>query len=156
MKSIYEFLLKNKTEKHIPVYQYSPKTRRELKTTIEQLLDGGITDLNCIDVSAVTEMDELFSGLHPEEIDISEWDMSRVSNTYSMFWGCSKMTCDIENWDVSAITDMRFMFGACRKFCCDLSAWNISPNAKMDYAFDDCTTLRDNGMIPSWFHGIIQ
>ena len=71
-------------------YNYHPKDKDELHEIIKQLLDerGNDADLNDIDTSAVTDMSDLFSGLDPYNIDISNWDVSNVTSMDSMFMNC--------------------------------------------------------------------
>ena len=72
-------------------YEYFPETKKELKTIIVDLLKNGQTDLNCIDVSQITNLEDLFSSINDQgtlvkDIDISEWDVSNVTNMESMFY----------------------------------------------------------------------
>ena len=80
-------------------YKYYPKTKQELIDNINELLSKGITDLNCICTSDITDMSGLFDytcGIKPSEeqqktLDISRWDVSSVTNMKYMFCNCSNM-----------------------------------------------------------------
>ena len=80
---IFEKLRINKDSNKIE-YHYHPKDKEELKSLIDQLIKerGEEADLNDIDVSNVTDMNELFSSKKFNG-DISKWD---VSNVIDMSW----------------------------------------------------------------------
>ena len=67
MKSLVQYLeeklliIQNKTTNH----QYSPETKEELKDIIKQRIkdEGNEVDLNDIDVSGITDMAGLFTGI---------------------------------------------------------------------------------------------
>ena len=64
-----------------------PSTKEELISEIRTRLDSGILDLNSIDTSKITDMEELFADFKNYDlsnIDISEWDVSNVTNMFSM------------------------------------------------------------------------
>ena len=96
-------------------YNYHPKDKDELHEIIKQLLDerGNDADLNDIDVSKITDMSELFSGLNLYNIDISNWDVSNVTDMQRVFYGCENFNSDLSEWDVSNIEDMEAMFYGC-------------------------------------------
>ena len=100
-----------KVQKH----NYHPETKEELRQLIKDLLSerGKNADLNDIDVSEITNMSNLFTGIDIDNIDISEWDVSNVTSMYDMFYGCKKFNSDLSKWDVSKVTDMEFMFADC-------------------------------------------
>ena len=72
--------------KDIKSYNYHPKTINELEELVYNLIKerGYNADLNDIDTSEITDMDELF---------------------YK-----SQFNRDISNWDVSNVKDMSYMF----------------------------------------------
>ena len=174
------FLVNRKLNNRQDKYEYHPKTYDELKDIIIDLLKQGETDLNCIDVSNVTDMSGLFSWINNyiivKDIDISEWDVSNVTNMHSMFYGCTGFNSDLSNWNVSNVTDMGFMFYnckefnsdiskwdvfnvitmavmffGCKKFNSDLSKWDVSKVKTMKDTFTGCTTLKKNNKIPDWY-----
>ena len=71
------------------IYDYSPKTKKELQDIIKQRikLEGKEADLNDIDVSNITDMSSLFNGTDFNG-DISKWNVSNVTYNTNMFKGC--------------------------------------------------------------------
>src|SRR5690554_557597 len=95
--------------------------KRIVRDEIKRL--GNKTDLNHIDVSGVTNMNNLFS----DSIfngDISKWDVRNVIDMLGMFYE-SKFNQDISNWDVGNVRNMYGMFSN-SKFNQDISKWDVS------------------------------
>ena len=98
---------------------------------------GPNANLNHIDVSNVTNMENMFEGSRFNG-DISHWDVSNVTNMNGMFCD-SKFNGDISNWDVSNVTDMRYMFSH-SNFNGDISNWKFNKavdTTKLGYDFTD-------------------
>ena len=140
------------TKSHLHRYTCQPKTKDELKEIIIQRIkdDGPECDLNDIDVSQITNMENLFNAFDKEIFknfngDISRWNVSNVKNMGWMFWECKKFNCDISDWDVSNVEKMISMFYDCEKFNCDLSQWDVSNVKDMRYTFNNCPTQ------PKWY-----
>ena len=128
-----------------------PKNKKELISNIKELIRKGVTDLNCIDTSKITDMSYLFTGElgKIDNINISNWDVSNVTNMKQMFAGYKTFNCDLSNWDVSNVKDMSFMFNGCKEFeGKGLENWDVSNVNYMNYIFDGCTSLKNT---PRWY-----
>ena len=97
-------------------YKYFPQTKEELKSLIQQRIkeEGNEVDLNNIDVSAITDMSELFAYNSDFNGDISSWDVSGVTNMAFMFDGCKFFNRDLSGWDVSKVGYNTLMFYNCQ------------------------------------------
>ena len=62
-------------------YKYFPQTKDELQAIIKHRIrvEGNEVNLNDIDVSAMTDMFELFKDMQNFNGDISGWDVSNVT-----------------------------------------------------------------------------
>ena len=139
--------LKNKSYSSKTEILYTPKTKLELTEIIKKLINSGETNLNCIDVSKIENMNSLFIKYNDiDNIDISEWDVSNVVNMNMMFYKCKKFNCDLSNWDVSNVKTMNGMFDSCENFDCDLSKWDVSNAESMYEMFGNCKKFTGKGL----------
>jgi surface protein len=84
---------------------------------------GNNANLNHLNVSAVTEMNDLF-GASNFNGDISQWDVSSVESMSGMFYG-SKFNGGISDWRTENVKDMTGMF-IDSDFNSDISQWDVS------------------------------
>lgn len=93
-------------------FKYFPQTKEELRDIIEQRIEveGNEVNLNDIDVSAITDMSDLFAYNRDFNGDISDWDVSKVTNMCGMFNGCEFFNQDISNWNVSNVRYHAYTF----------------------------------------------
>ena len=143
MKSLNQFIIESITKNK------SPKNKKELISNIKELIGKGVTDLNCIDTSKITDMSYLFDRelSKIKNINISNWDVSNVENMHSMFIYCENFEGKgLENWDVSNVKDMGHMFDGCKKFDCDLSGWNVINVKNMGDMFANCESFKGKGL----------
>ncbi len=100
---------------------------------------GSATDtygqMNIWDVSAVTDMSDLFSSKTDFNEVISGWNVSKVENMSYMFRRASAFNQDIGGWDVSAVTTMSFMFDEATLFNQNIGQWNVSAVTNMRNMF---------------------
>ena len=122
-----------------PVFSFKNEsiicTDDNIKEIIQEELKqkGDDVSLNHLDVSKVTNMDNLFchymSDVSPQPFnfngDISKWDVSNVVSMYRMFFWCVPLSSDISKWDVSNVKSMKEMFTH-STFSSDISNWNVS------------------------------
>ena len=94
--------------------------KKIVNSEIERL--GNKADLNHIDVSEVTNMEDLFYESNFNG-DISKWDVSNVENMNWMFYN-SPFNQDISSWDVGNVEEMRYMFNI-SQFNQDISSWDV-------------------------------
>ena len=141
-----------------------PTNKQALVDEITRAMNehGNEVDLNYIDTSGITNMDNLFnaSGLTGYNLgafngDISKWDVSKVTNMGSMFSGATSFNKDISAWDVSQVLIMQDMFWGATEFKQNLDAWeprinNILKANGWDRAAE---MFKDSGLadsLPSW------
>ncbi|MBU2902895.1 BspA family leucine-rich repeat surface protein [Maribacter dokdonensis] len=132
----------------------------------------GNASFNDWDVSAITDMTQLFYGCNNFNADISDWDVAKVTSMTNLFannlmfnqnlsnWNVAKVTDmgwmfsgaqsfdkPIGNWNVSSVTDMSGMFQS-SNFNHDISEWNVSNVDKMNYMFGNSSSFDQD--ISSW------
>ena len=155
LQSIIQEKLRLGKDTKVDIYNYHPKTRKELRNILEKRLKTDKNaNLNDIDVSNITDMGPdsinqgLFEGLDPHNIDISEWNVSNVKNMQYMFYDCTNFNSDLSDWDVSNVTDMGAMFAGCENFNADLSSWDVSNVTNMNGMFNGCKNF--NSDLSKW------
>ena len=150
MKNLTKYIsegLKVNSKSKFRKYNYSPKTKDELKELIKQLIKerGNKADLNDIDTSEITDMSYLFDGSDFNG-DISCWNVSNVNNMLYMFYA-SDFNGDISEWDVSKVEDMERMFTN-SIFNGDISKWKVLPTVKMTHMLRYCPLEKNP---PKWY-----
>ena len=138
-------------DKDIPAIDTSRIRQTENLFNNQKSFNG---EINCWDVSNVTDMIVMFSGASSFNQNIGDWDVSNVTSMASMFvatsafnnggnasignWDTSKVKLmgamfglsafnqDIGNWDVSKVTNMNAMFASNTAFNQDLSRWVVT------------------------------
>jgi surface protein len=131
-------------------YEYFPKTNKELKGLVEELISkyGYCVDLNNVCVSYINGFENIFFYEKKFNGDVSEWDVSSGIDFYYMFFECKKFCSDILNWDVSNGIDFRYMFCGCKVFNTDLSKWNVSNIRFFYHMFEECYNF--NSDLSNW------
>jgi len=83
-------------------------------------------NLNCWDVSDVTNMFGAFFSQSNFNERLDCWNTSKVTNMMQMFKSAPNFNQDISAWDTSSVTEMRNMFQYASVFNQDLCDWNIN------------------------------
>lgn len=138
-------------------FKYKVKDFSELVHIIadikQQLYENKVDafNLNWIDISNVTMLDQLFNvGTFNRQYifwDVSDWDTSHVTSMTGTFNGC-KDICDLSKWDTSHVTSMVNMFYECSTFNCNINNWNVSKVTRFDSMFYGCSSFNQD--ISNW------
>lgn len=111
---------------------YKPQTKEELK----KLANDESIHLGDIDVSAITDMSELFERSKRTDFSgIESWDVSRVDDMSCMFEHAEIFNQPLGSWDVSSVENMKCMFNEAKSFNQPLDSWDISKVEDMDSMF---------------------
>ena len=94
------------------------------------------------EVSAVTNMRNMFAYLPSFNQDLSKWDVSRVTDMWFMFARCAAFNQGVSEWKVSKVTDMGYMFSGASAFNQDLSKWDVSAVANMAFMFYEASAFK--------------
>ena len=90
---------------------------------------GAITlygEINTWDVSAITDMSDLFDSKTTFNSDISNWNVSNVTDMTNMFQGATAFNSPINNWDVRKVTNISRMFNFASSFQQPLNLWDLN------------------------------
>ncbi len=117
------------------------------RTELIQMVNNG-EDVTNVDISDITDMNQIFYRAEDFNQDISSWDVSHVTNMRAMFLGAINFNQDISSWDVSNVTDMSSMFRSAVSFNQHLSSWDVSSVTDMHEMFYNAEAF--NGNISSW------
>lgn len=109
-------------------------------------LRGNFTDKP--DLSALTDMTQMFTNAVSFNHDIGDWDVSNVKYMTSMFKGATSFNQDIGNWDVSQVTLMDFIFNRATSFNQYIGNWDVSNVTNMSGMFYGASTFNQD--ISDW------
>ncbi|WP_334086485.1 BspA family leucine-rich repeat surface protein [Helicobacter typhlonius] len=128
--------------------KYQPKNKEEL-IYLAVSKDVALGD---IDVSLITDMAQLFWGLKGVKNlkGIETWNVSNVTNMRLMFSGVKNLNADISGWDVSKVKNMNGMFYN-SNFNQNLDKWQVRSDCDVGYMFKG-TPLEKNP--PKWYKKI--
>ena len=82
--------------------------------------------INTWDVSAITDMSNLFQDKTTFNSDISNWNVSNVTNMTNMFQLATAFNSPINNWDVRKVTNISRMFNFASSFQQPLNLWDLN------------------------------
>ena len=92
-------------------------------------------DIKVWNVSAITDMSNLFQDATTFNSDISDWDTSNVTNMVGIFYGAIAFNQPIVDWDTSSVTDMTQMFRGATAFNQPIVGWDTSSVTDMTQMF---------------------
>ena len=96
------------------------------------------------DMSAVTNMQSMFSGATSFNGDIGNWNTASVTNMRRMFAGAEDFTQDIGRWNTASVTTMEDMFWGATSFDQNIGGWNVEAVTNMSYMFWGATSFDQN------------
>jgi uncharacterized protein (TIGR02145 family) len=154
MKNLRTILLLSLAIPSIGISQYVFSTKQELKDAVDMYVNyptiglDTYGEINTWDVSAITDISELFKNNDTFNENIGDWDVSSVTTMNQMFYGATNFNQDIGSWDVSSVNDMSFMFNSARNFNQDIDSWDVSSVNDMSFMFS--SAINFNQDIGSW------
>ena len=110
------------------------KVEVEFSGSATLFLRTEIKEIEGWDVSNWNDMDGLFYGAQPVNVDLSGWDVSKVK-VMGLIMNLGDVNININNWDVSNATTMvNLFFGNTDNYIegMDLSGWDVSKVTKCD------------------------
>jgi surface protein len=84
---------------------------------------------------------------------IGDWDVSLVTSMFALFSGLGLFNEDISKWDTSAVTDFSYMFDSASAFNQDISDWNTGKATTMSYMFRRTNSFNQD--ISKWKTGAV-
>ncbi len=120
-------------------------------TNMNNMFDGATSfngDLSEWNTALVTDMSYMFSDADGFNGDLSEWNIASVTNMYGMFLGASAFNQDLSKWNTAKVTDMLVMFSGATSFNQNIGGWNIEAVTNMQRMFSGATSF--NGDLSGW------
>ena len=154
MKNIKIILLLSLAIPSIGFSQYVFSTKQELKDAVDMYVNyptiglDTYGEINTWDVSAITDMSELFKNNDTFNENIGDWDVSSVTTMNQMFYGATNFNQDIGTWIVSNVIDMGEMFHGATNFNQDIGSWDVSSVNDMSSMFRSASNFNQD--IGSW------
>ena len=117
--------------------------RNAAATTIK-FFDDDPTD-SLFDTSKVTDMAQMFYGVHVEELDLRNFNTERVLSFNSMFLYADPIKkLDVTSFNTSNATDMGYMFDQLKNLEeLDVTGFNTSKVTNMSNMFNSCAKLTE-------------
>lgn len=100
------------------------------------------------DLSAVTDMSGMFSGVANLNQDLSGWDVSTIENMANLFRNATSFNQPLATWSVDLVTNMSGMFEGAIAFNQSLNNWNVGVVTNMASMFKNATAF--NQALDSW------
>lgn len=128
-----------------------PLTNENIRLYIDKYFtEGPINNISISDwdVSAVTNMIQLFKNRTTFNENINNWNVANVTTMVEMFYGCDEFNQPLDHWNVSKVRNMKKMFYNCANFNQPLNNWDVSNVNNMADMFYNC--LNFNQPLTSW------
>ncbi|HFK2761777.1 TPA: BspA family leucine-rich repeat surface protein [Enterococcus faecalis] len=117
-------------------------------TSMNQMFSGCVSltslDVSKFDTSNVVNMDEMFGNCRNlTSLDVSGFNTEKVQTMSSMFFDCRSLTSlDVSKFDTSSVVNMDSMFAYCMGLTSlDVSGFNTGNVTNMSYMFSSCSNL---------------
>ena len=147
MKNLKTILLLFLAIPSIGISQHVFSSKQELKDAVDMYVNypsvglDTYGEINTWDVSAITDMSELFKDHNTFNEQISNWNTSNVINMRYMFSGATSFNQNIGSWDTSNVIYMSGMFKDAHSFNQDIGNWNTTNVFDMDELFYYATSF---------------
>ncbi|MDF1695430.1 MAG: BspA family leucine-rich repeat surface protein [Saprospiraceae bacterium] len=96
------------------------------------------------DLSAVTDMSEMFAGCTSFNQDISTWDVNNISDMTGLFNGASNFNQNLNAWETNSLSNLTETFAFASSFNQDISAWNVANVTEMSSLFASATSFNQD------------
>ena len=109
---------------------------------------NSITGLEYLNTSAVTDMEQMFTGCPLESIDVSHFNTANVTTMDGMFYGCANLkSIDVSGFNTNKMNDpdtgIISMFTSCTSLTSlDLSSFTFYTVANTASMLSNCTSLQ--------------
>ena len=131
-------------EKIISVNQWGEGIWSSMNSAFKGCTNLEILAFDNPDLSAVTDMTEMFSGCTSFNEPIGNWDVSNVNNMRALFFGASLFNQDVSMWDTHLIGDMKEMFYQASSFNQNISQWNVQEVTDMTSMFSGASSFNQD------------
>jgi|TARA_B110000908_G_scaffold36157_1_gene43311 surface protein len=127
---------------------YTFTTKAELQTAVNLWISDNTAalatygEINTWNVSAITDMDQLFQNKTTFNSDISNWDVSNVTTMRNMFDGATSFDQPIGGWNISSVNATWFMFRGATSFNQPINNWDMSSVQGMLFMFENADSFQ--------------
>ena len=129
-------------------------TKADLQTAVDEWASDSTSatetygDISTWDVSAITDMSDLFNGWNKSNwnftsLDLSNWDMSNKTDISQMFSNCPNLTSlNVVGWNVENVEQCYGLFYNCSGLeTLDITGWSLPSVTNMNGMFSTCESL---------------